>query len=61
MLACAPPNHVYGCARDNNIYVIVCSLQFETQDELNAWKSAFEVGISYALGDSEACADQILR
>jgi len=44
-----------------NIYVIVCSLQFETQDELNAWKSAFEVGISYALGDSEACADQILR
>lgn len=34
---------------------IVYSLQFETQEEANAWKSAVEVGISYALGDSEAC------
>ena len=34
---------------------IACSLLFETQEDLNAWKSAFEVGISYALGDNEAC------
>jgi len=32
---------------------IVFSLSVETQEELNAWKSAFEVGISYALGDNE--------
>ena len=40
------------------LVVLVCiasSLIFETQEELNAWKSAFEVGISYALGDNEAC------
>jgi len=34
---------------------IVFSLSFETQEELNAWKAAFEVGIHYALGDNEAC------
>jgi len=28
---------------------------FETQEELSAWKAAFEVGISYALGDNEVC------
>jgi len=30
-------------------------LTFEAQEELNAWKAAFEVGISYALGDNEVC------
>ena len=27
---------------------------FETQEEVNAWKAAFEAGISYALGDDMA-------
>ena len=38
------------------MYVLIAyRLTFESQDELNAWKSAFEAGISYALGDNEAC------
>ena len=38
------------------MYVLISSsLSFETQEELNTWKSAFEVGISYALGDNEVC------
>jgi len=39
---------------------IICSLLFDTQEELNAWKSAFEAGISYALGDNEACIELLV-
>jgi len=38
---------------------IVFSLLFETQEELNAWKSAFEEEISYALGDNKACIQMV--
>jgi hypothetical protein len=28
---------------------------FDTQEEVTAWKVAFETGISYALGDDKVC------
>ena len=49
-------NIKYGsCLVGNECVHISSSLSFETQEELNLWKSAFDVGISYALGDNEVC------
>lgn len=41
MLACAPPNHVYGCARDNQ-HICNC-LQFAVWDA--GWVECMEVGV----------------